>query len=697
METCGDIWLSTSQVAELEEITDRTVRKYISQGKLNIRTVQTKSRGGKSGESYEIHLDSLTPAARKRYYDKYAADKEPEQQEEDAPDEGDAPPPNLAELKAFVGAKKFEKMMEQANRKANIVKEYLKLKSECGWGKTGDVAKSVAEKYGMSDKNLYRMVERYQKYGTAGLLRKCRKLGQGTTRYSISKEIDFYFRKHWLRENQPTVGDVLTKMKKFCQRNSIEMPSQASIYRLKDDILKYEPDLVCLGREGQEAYIKVFGEKAVRQEPKFVNQIWEGDHHRLDFFGLYAGKPVRFWLTAWEDVTTRVISGITISAQANGRTIGLSLRHGILTKTLPTWDADISPAMRAALDNMEWDVEDLNQVAAEASIPWSGLPMALYIDNGEDYKAKLKKGLKCEGWDYTVEVKSMCELLNIETMFCTPYSPYAKGHLERWFGTLCGKFSKNMPGYCGKDNKKRPESLDEKHLAEQGKLLTMEEIIFLLQHYLWEYHNEVHSSLGMTPLQKYEQTMKARSEMPDPRTMDIALMDYETASVTRSGIQRFGSKGKKRWYKDADGEILKYAGQDVVIRFDPNNIGELLAFDIRTGNYICTVTNKHYMDWGASQDDVKEFKKRSATQRKAVRERLNSYQDNTLESIISKRLESGEARMITGETKQTQSNVQMVTGMERAAKQREKVVALKNSKKKSGSIFDEYIKNASQM
>jgi putative transposase len=105
-----------------------------------------------------------------------------------------------------------------------------------------------------------------------------------------------------------------------------------------------------------------------------------------------------------------------------------------------------------------------------------------------------------------------------------------------------------MPGYCGKDNKKRPEKLDEKKLAEQGLLLTMEEIFFLLSHWVWEYHNSEHSSLGMTPLQMYEQTMKGRTELPDPRAMDIALMDMGTATVTSSGIQRLVPEPQV-WYR----------------------------------------------------------------------------------------------------------------------------------------------------
>ena len=696
-----DIWLTTTQVADLVGVDPRTIRRKALDGTYTFRISEQQNRGGQGGSIYEVLLDSLPAPVKRKFF------KQMEQQEADMTEEvntnkemdsdEDSPPPNLAELKAVVGQQRFNELMKDAENKAAIVNEYLQLVKECTWGKASDIAVIVAERYGISTRSLYRMVERFKKYGTAGLLKKSKKLGKGTTRYSICKEIDLYFRKHWLRQGEPTVGDVITKMGKYCRNNSLKMPSAASIYRLKDDLEKFEPDLVCLARIGEEAYIKQFGEKATRQEPKFVNQIWEGDHHRLDFFGLYEGKPTRFWLTAWEDVTTRAITGITLSIQANGRTIGLALRHGILNKELPILEDDISPAMKQALENMEWSLQDLNEKATQSTIPFTGLPMCLYIDNGEDYKAKLKKGEKCQGWDYESDIKSMCELLNVETLFCTPYSPYAKGHLERWFATLCEKFSKNMPGYCGKDNKRRPERLDEKYLASQGKLLTMDEILFLIQHYLWEYHNTVHRILGMTPYEKYEQTLKGRTEMPDPRTLDIALMDYEIAMVTNQGIRRFGTRGHQRVYKDDNSVIMKYVGQKVVIRYDPNHIGELLVFEPRTGAYVCTVHNNHYMAWDASMDDKKELEKRRRGTLKTMKQTLKSYGENTIEAVIEQREASGEKRMATGNTKDTVGELPMITGVEKAAKEKEKASRLGGQRKKPNSVFDEFLKNAGQM
>lgn len=59
-----------------------------------------------------------------------------------------------------------------------------------------------------------------------------------------------------------------------------------------------------------------------------------------------------------------------------------------------------------------------------------------------------------------------------------PYEPWTKGQIERSFGTAIEKFSKKFASYTGtltgsKTDAKVPKEI--KKMAEQGKLLTMEE------------------------------------------------------------------------------------------------------------------------------------------------------------------------------------------------------------------------------
>ena len=698
----NECWLTTSQVAKLEGISRQAAHKKATCGEWSTKKEKISTGCGGGGLGFKIALSSLSALARRSWYEgnpiiEVAEETGFESKMMDVPEEllevldvklNKREPANLAEIKALMGHEQFENLLAEAENKAEWVHEYLELGDQSG---RTEKAKAIALKHGISPGTLYRCVEKYREFGMAGLIRRLPRLGVGTTRRMVSEEVERLARAEFLQPNKPKVTHIYRRVESFCKRNGLDIPSRATLYRVIDDLKETEPDLVCLAREGEEEYNKRFMEKAGRKEPEFVNQIWEGDHHRMDFFVNYKGRAVRPWLTTWLDVTSRTIAGFVLSIQANGRTIALALRHGILPKTLNTWGGDISKAMGEALTSLCWDDVTIRENTGKA-IPICGLPKQLYIDNGEDYKAQVRKGIKSKGWEYSKEVRSTSELLNIETMFCTAYSPWAKGHQERWYGTLTDQFSRYIPGYCGSDNRQRPDGLDEQTMAERDKLLDLEEAMRLTEIFINIYHNAVHGSLGMTPFQKYERTPKIREGIPDERTLDICLMDVEKAKVMTMGIQRFGTKNLRRWYSHPD--LEKYVGQTVVIRFDPNRIGELLIFNPKTGKYLCTAANKELMDWDATQDDIQKFMKKRASRRKEVRERLRGYSDSTLESSIADRHENGPV-MITGNSEEPKG-IRLITGMEDAAKKVNTTSdgAKPKKQKAKTSRFDEFMREA---
>lgn len=683
-----EVWLTTSQAAALEGVTSRAVRKKAMVGEVVSKKAKACLGGGINGKGYLVALSSLSTPARRKYFDKYS--RELQQQSEDVKDEKkDAPArttDNLAEIEAKVGKQRFNKLLRQAERKVEAAKEYIEISDERG---RAEKALEIAERYGVSRSTLYRWVDTYKKGGLAAMI-KVPNLGKGTVRRAVEPEAERFIKSHWLQLNKPKAAHVHKKLKKFCDKTGLPYPSRATVYRVVEDIKKHEPDLVCLAREGEEAYEKKFAAKITRQNPEYRNQVWEGDHHIMDVFINYQGRPVRPWLTAWQDVATRVLTGVTLSLQANGRTIAMALRHGILKKKLSGWDSGLSNPMAHALTSLGWDMDELSDRAG-AQLPYYGIPQALYIDNGKDYISQIKKGRKSEDWEYSREVRSACEILSIKPVFATAYSPWAKGHVERWFGTMTDQFARYLPGYCGSDNKKRPHGLNEKKMCERGELLTLEELYLMLEFYIDIYHQTEHSSLGMSPAAKYEMTPPVRDGLPDERTMDICLMDSDKVKVSSSGIQRFGTKSRRRWYTHP--VLDDYVGRKVVIRYDPNRIGELLVFDPSTGKYVCTATNKELLDWGASEDDLKEFIKKRSRRRKEVKARLAECQDFGLEVVTASRQQAGPVQ-ITGDTTGDKETT-MITGMEEAARRSGKRAKNSPQKKKetaSGGRFDEWIR-----
>lgn len=693
----GEAWLTTGEVAELVGISIRAVQKKIALGEWQCRQEKIAVGGGRGGVGYLVALSSLPAPARQKYYRRHGApEKEAASPSQTAP-EADKPAGggcriNPAEVKALVGEKKFNELMAEAERKAQAVKEALALPED---RQKGGRMEEVAARYGAdSVVTVYRWIEKYQKGGTLALMRKLPRLGVGTVRRSMDEDQERFGRKLYLQLTKPDAAQVYKKLKKWRERQGLSCCSQATFYRFIDDLERYEPDLACLAREGEEEYMKKFAIKATREEPDYVNEVWEGDHHKLDVFIKYNGRPVRAWLTIWLDVCSRVVAGFTVSVQANGQTIALATRHAALPKACTGWDGPVSKAMTAALEGLAWEPAELSEKAGDP-LPFFGLPKTLYIDNGEDYKAKLKTGKKHDGWEYGREMRSICELLHIQALFCTKYSPWAKGHCERWFRTFTNQFTRYLPGACGSDNEDRPAGLDEKAMAQAEALLNLEELCRLIEMYLWEYHNTEHSTLGMTPLEKYLCTPKVREEMPDPRAFDICLMDVERAKVTGSGIQRFGTAGRPRWYKNEALDGL--AGQWVVIRYDPNRIGEILVFSVKTGDYICTAANTELLAWGASKKDLEQFCRRRAARKKELKARLKEIRTDLPDEVAQR--ESAGPVMTTGRNMEAKPQTLLITGMERAARARRQAKTRPEGPQHPAPAavrgrFDEYVRNA---
>ncbi|WP_181454574.1 Mu transposase C-terminal domain-containing protein [Paenibacillus dendritiformis] len=653
--------LTVTEAAALLGITERAVRKQIKEGKLRAELAS----GGRNGKIYLIPISSLPVEAQHKYWSlhKEAAPAETAA----AAEEPGKPTMNginytLAELKNAVGEERFEEMLAEAEYRMDIIQQAMNPPE--GVKKTIWIAR-LAKKHGKSTASIYRDIEKFQEWGVLGLMRKSRLLTQGPQRTSIDENVEKFIRGTYLDLRKPKPAHVYRAAVRFCETNGYKAPSRASVFRYISDMETYEPDVCCLAREGPEAYMKRFAEKATRKEPDYVNQVWMGDHHKLDMFISYRGRPIRPWLTVWFDVCSRVVVGWCVSVAANGRTIALALRHAMLPKKI----------------TLEDGTEDVLEIG--------GIPAMLYIDNGEDYKAQVRAGKKHEDWEMSRETRSICAQWDIKVQFATPYHPQAKAHVERWFRTFTEQFTRYQPGWCGSDNEERPEGFDEKKAHARGELIDLEELSERIETYLYEYHTTEHSTIRTTPLHKHFSTPKVREGWPDERDLDICLMDVEYAAVQAQGIEKFGSRGRSRWFWHE--KLDAFVGQKVIIKYDPNRIGELLVFHPKTKKYLFTATNKELLSFNATKEDVKELHKRRAERRKLVK-RLIRESQTSLEDVVSEREAAGTQRK-SGRSAAAKSNVRALAGTERVVRQREEEAKSKLSKHdtKTMNLIDEYV------
>jgi transposase InsO family protein len=168
-----------------------------------------------------------------------------------------------------------------------------------------------------------------------------------------------------------------------------------------------------------------------------------------------------------------------------------------------------------------------------------GLPRRLYFDNGRQFRNK---------W-----MERACAILGIKLIFTAPYSPEAKGKIER--------FNRTLDSFLAEAALKRPENLSG--------------VNALFNVWLAEcYHNKEHAGIGNTPEIAYTSSKTPLRFLPAD-TVAKAFLRLEQRKVDKSGCISF--KGKK--YEAG----LVYIGRTVDIVYDPADINTLTVEDNSLG------------------------------------------------------------------------------------------------------------------
>jgi len=169
----------------------------------------------------------------------------------------------------------------------------------------------------------------------------------------------------------------------------------------------------------------------------------------------------------------------------------------------------------------------------------SGLPRRLYFDNGKQFRNK---------W-----MERACALLDIKLIFTAPYSPEAKGKIER--------FNRTIDSFLTEAELKRPQSLAE--------------INALFNCWLAEcYHNKEHSGINTAPETAFVSSKTPLRFLPVD-TVAKAFLRLEQRKVDKSGCISF--KGKK--YEVG----IVYIGRTVDIVYDPADTTTITAEDNNLG------------------------------------------------------------------------------------------------------------------
>jgi putative transposase len=117
-------------------------------------------------------------------------------------------------------------------------------------------------------------------------------------------------------------------------------------------------------RDGEKAYVDEAEpfDRSATTRPAATTKIWDGDHHQFDVIVNAGGGWCRPWLTAWQDMRSRMIVGWVIRAED------------------PNTEAILVRSARAVLQH--------------------GVPEVVYHDNGKDYDSFALHGrTKKDRWE----------------------------------------------------------------------------------------------------------------------------------------------------------------------------------------------------------------------------------------------------------------------------------------------------------
>jgi putative transposase len=556
-----DPYVTFDQALALTGWSERTLYRRIEDGLVVVKRADQVSGNGTVPPL--ARLASLSQEAHLRYWALTLGERREAS--------GEGKPPNLAEIPD--GAR------QEALRRLPIVMEANAIARSREQVTVRLRALAARHQIGLSTLALWRGA--YQARGLAGLLPGWGKMRGRFT--ALSEPIQEQIKSEYLSPQPPSPTTIYKHIEGYCEHLRIPAPSQATINRFRRSL---PISAVVLAREGLKAWRAECEPKCHRDFSDLaVGEIWCGDHRESDNFVRLSDEPgakiFRPWLTARVDLRSRVAAG-TVCLVPDSDTIALNLRQIILR---------------------------------------FGVMRALYDDNGRDYKchylngnAKVSRQVGLSDAVQFILGQGVLSPLGVEVRHAQRYTPWSKP-IESWFGHTFPAWERTLPGWCGADNKQRPEKL----IAEikSGALLTLEEFTALVQDHIETYNHAEHGALGCSPLSLWAGAVK---EIPDARALDVLLMRHKPAKVYAQGLKLFG----RYYWSD---ELALHVGHTVDVRYDHNEIGRLVIFGAEgesKGKFLCEAINQMAMSMHASKADLKALMKR----KHAAKQRALGYHDD---------------------------------------------------------------------
>lgn len=410
-----------------------------------------------------------------------------------------------------------------------------------------------AKEVGASPSTLYRWLQRYSSTQVlTALLPRQRGWQQGKSRISAQAEavIQEVIKNFYLTPQRPRDQKAVIEIRRRCKLQGIEAPNPSTI-RLRLSRIPEKEQLRGrgFGEKAKNKFLPAAGRFPNADYPLAVIQI---DHTPADIIlvdDIYR-KPIgRPWITLAIDVYSRMVAGYYLSFDPPSETsVAMCVAHAVLPKD-------------------EWLL--LHKVDA----PWPvwGIPRTIHVDNGADFRSN--------------NFQKSCLTYGINLEFRPVKQPRYGGHIERMLGTLLHEIH-DLPGTTFSSIKSREGYDSEKHAA-MTKSEFEEWIVGLICRV---YHQRMHTSIGMTPLRKWEIGIFGSGDvegvgLPErPANKQTLLLDFmpsfqrtvQTFGVTIDGMTYY-AEALRPWINAVDS--VTGNKRDFIFRRDPRDISTIWFFD----------------------------------------------------------------------------------------------------------------------
>ncbi|MGB9235818.1 MAG: Mu transposase C-terminal domain-containing protein [Terriglobales bacterium] len=317
---------------------------------------------------------------------------------------------------------------------------------------------------------------------------------------------------------------------------ALPIPGLRFIRRLINQIPAVEKDSARYGRDAALRTFRSVNGHRVIEAPLERAEI---DHTILDLFvvdertSLPLGRP---WVTACIDVYSRCILGIYIGfVPPSCLSVSKCLRDAFLPKV------------------------ELHEKFPEIKNDWPahGVMRQLVLDNGVEFHSEA--------------LENTCQSLGIEMHFSPRRTPWFKGTIERWFGTLNHDLAQKIPGATFSNIFERGD-----YDPAKDALVTLSTANTIIRKWICDvYHQRRHRALQISPDESWK-TSISPSNIRVPE--DVAELELILGRPYSRTLSHKGIELKSLLYKSSELQDLRQqhgATLGVEIRVDEGDIGHI--------------------------------------------------------------------------------------------------------------------------